>query len=126
MHVSIIVSLVSSRKVSEVIDQVLKIQRMTGRGTYETCANCVTRCYFWGTTPGRAALSVRQLPHDKFWIFEGRFPGDDSTVPLGIALLLSHLDGLSRILAMGEGRCLHFDHIDKRFKKQPPGHRTIP
>jgi hypothetical protein len=117
MRISLIVSLVSNRKISDVIEQVLKTQRITGQGTYETWSRQLSYCYFWAMTPARANLSVRQLPHGKFWIFEGHFPGRDPAAAHSVGLLLSHIDSLSRIIAIGKGQTWYFDHFNKVFKR---------
>lgn len=117
MRISSLVSLVSSNKISDVIDKILNMHRVRGRGTYEIKAEAGSCCYFWAMTPAKAKLMVRQLPHRRFWIFEGHFPGSDPTTAHSVGVLLSHIDGLSRIVAMGDGKTWYFDHFAKLFRK---------
>ena len=126
MRISSIVSLVSSSKISDVIDKILDMHLVRGRGTYETMTDAGSCCYFWAMTPAKAKLLVRQLPHRRFWIFEGHFPGSDPTTAHSVGLLLSHIDGLSRIVAMGNGQAWYFDHFDKLFRKNGASFESCP
>ena len=118
MRITQMVSLISNRKITDVLDNIFKSQWANGMGTYVTKTRSNSCCYFWAMTPAKAILLLRQLSVHRFWIFEGFFPSKDPAPAQSVALLLSSIDCFNRIIAMGEGQAWHFNHLMKVFKKK--------